>query len=229
MCLEKSQTGARTYQISRSQKVTVMVDTQLYLAFKPGDHPNETAAVSSILSCIRDVQNWMLMDRLKLNPDKTEFLILGTRQQLEKAITSHLVAGESRISPSTKVKNLGSWFDSNLDMLSHVNNICSSPFYYIYNRRRIRKYLFHQTAISLIHAFITSKLDYYNSLLYGLSTIHINKLQRVQNAAARLVTNTPRICHTTPILKDLHWLPIKYRIEFKIVLLTFKCLHGLAP
>ena len=67
------------------------------------------------------------------------------------------------------------------------------------------------------------------ALLYGLPTIHINKLQRVQNAAARLVTNTPRICHITPILKDPNWLPIKYRIEFKIVLLTFKCLYGLAP
>ena len=88
---------------------------------------------------------------------------------------------------------MGSWFDSNLNMLSHVNSICSSSFYYIYNRRRnpIRKYLRHQTAISLIPAFITSKLDYCNSLLYGPSTIHINKLQRVQNAAARLVTNTP--------------------------------------
>ena len=58
---------------------------------------------------------------------------------------------------------------------------------------------------------------------------HMNKLQRVQNAAARLVTNTPCVCHITPILKDLHWSPIKYRIEFKIVLLTFKCLQGLAP
>ena len=87
----------------------------------------------------------------------------------------------------------------------------------------------HQSAISLIHAFITSKLDYCNGLLYGLPTIHIDKLQRVQNAAARLVTNTPRICHITPILEDLHWLPIKYRIEFKIVLLTFKCLYELAP
>ena len=113
-------------------------------------------------------------------------------------------------------------------MLSHVNNICSLSFYYIYNIRRIRKYLSHQTAISLIHAFITSKLDNCNSLLYGLPNIHINKLRRVQNAAARLVTNTPRICHITPILKDLNWLPIKYRIKFKIVLSTFKCPYGLA-
>ena len=204
-------------------------DTQLYLAFKPGNYANETAAVSSIQSCIRDLQNWMLMDKLKLNPEKTEFLILGTRQQLEKVITSHLVVGESRICSSTKVKKLGSWFDPNLDMISHINNICSSSFYYLYNIRRIRKYLSHQSATSLIHAFITSKLDYCSSLLYGLPTIHINKLQRVQNAAARLVTNTPRISHITPILEDLHWLPIKYRTEFKIVLLTFKCLYGLAP
>ena len=120
--------------------------------------------MSSIQSCIPDVQSWMMMDRLKLNPDKTEFFILGTRQQLEKVIISHLVVGESRIGPSTKVNSLGSWFDFNLDMLSHVNNICSSSFYYIYNIRRIRKYLSQQTALSLIHAFITSKLDYYNSL-----------------------------------------------------------------
>ena len=139
-------------------------DTQLYLGFKPGDYANVTAAVSSIQSCIPDVQSWMMMDRLKLNLDKAEFLILGTRQQLEKVISSHLVVGESRIGPSTKVNSLGSWFDFNLDMLSHVNNICSSSFYYIYNMRRIRKYLSQQTALSLIHAFITSKLDYYNSL-----------------------------------------------------------------
>ena len=201
----------------------------LCILFKPGDYANETASVSSIQSCIRDVQTWMLMDRLKLNPDKTEFLFLGTRQQLERVNTSHLVVGESRISPSTKVKNLGSWFDSNLGMLSHVNNVCSSSFCDVYNIRKIRKYLSHQTATSLIHAFITIKLNYCNGLLYGLPTIHINKLQKVQNAATRLVTNIRCIRHITPILKDLHCLPINYRIEFRIVLLTFKCLYGLAP
>ena len=177
---------------------------------------------------MRDVQNWMLMGKFKLNPDKTEFII-WTRQRLEKVKTSHLIVGKSRINSLPQVRNLESWFYSNLDMLSHVNSICSSSFYYIYNIRRIRKYLSHQTAISLVRAFITSKLDYCSSLLYGLPTIHINKLQRVQNAAVKLATNTPCIYHVTPVLKDLQWFAVEHKIEFKIVSLTFKCLWGLAP
>ena len=165
------------------------------------------------------------MGKFKRNPDKTEFII-WTRQRLEKVKTSHLIVGEFRVNSLPQVRNVGSWFDSNLDMLSHVNSICSSSFYYIYNIRRIRKYLSHQTAVSLVRAFITSKLDYCCSLLYGLPTIHINKLQRVQNAAAKIVTNTPCIYHVTPVLKDLQWLAVEYKIEFKIRLLTFKCLWG---
>ena len=95
--------------------------------------------------------------------------------------------------------------------------------------RRIRKYLTRQSVEYLIHAFVTSKIDYCNGLLYGLPSSHILKLQRVQNAAARLVTGSPRFCHITPVLMSLHWLPIKFRVNYKIVLLTFKCLHGLAP
>ena len=170
------------------------------------------------------------MGKLKLHPDKTEFII-WTRQRLEKVKTSHLIVSESRINSLPQIRNFGSWSDSNLDMLSHVNSICSSSFYYIYNIRKIRKYLSHQTAISLVRAFITSKLDYCSSLLYGLPTIHINKLQRVQNAAAKLVTtcNTPLICQVTLVLKGVHWLPEKCRMKYKIMLLTFKCLYGLAP
>ena len=95
--------------------------------------------------------------------------------------------------------------------------------------RRIRKYLRRSVTESLVHAFITSRIDYCNSLLYGLPNSHIMKLQRIQNAAARLVTGTPRFCHVTPLLFHLHWLPISYRIKFKILLLTFKCLYGQAP
>lgn len=138
--------------------------------------------------------------------------------------------GESRICPSTQVKNLGSWFDPNLDMISHINNICSS-FQYLYNIRMIRKYWSRQSATSLIHAFITSKLYYRNSLLYGLSTIHINKLQRVQNASARLVTDTLQICHITPTLEYRHWRMVAHQIQNRIqnCAVTVKCLYGLAP
>ena len=80
-----------------------------------------------------------------------------------------------------------------------------------------------------VHAFITSHVDYCNSLLYGLPNYQLNKLQRVLNASARLVCNAPRFCHISPLLRGLHWLPVKARIEFKILLITFKAIHGLAP
>ena len=82
---------------------------------------------------------------------------------------------------------------------------------------------------TLVHAFITSNLDYCNSVLYSISKHQINKLQHIQNAAARLVRNKHKFEHITPVLKDLHWLKIEQRIEYKTILLTFKARHGLAP
>ena len=205
-------------------------DTQLYIAFRSGNDLEETAAITAMESCIADVSRWMHSDKLKLNSDKTECLLIGTRQQLQKVSNiSTLSVGDSQIAPSSEVRNLGAWFDSKMSMLSHINKTCSSAFNYLYNMRRIRKYLSRSVTESLVHAFITSRIDYCNSLLYGLPNSHIMKLQRIQNAAARLVTGTPRFCHVTPLLFHLHWLPISYRIKFKILLLTFKCLYGQAP
>ena len=205
-------------------------DTQLYIAFRSGNDLEETAAITAMESCIADISQWMHSDKLKLNSDKTECLLIGTRQQLQKVSNiSTLSVGDSQIAPSCEVRNLGTWFDSKMSMLSHINKTCSSAFYYLYNMRRIRKYLSRSVTESLVHAFITSRIDYCNSLLYGLPNSHIMKLQRIQNAAARLVTGTLRFCHVTPLLFHLHWLPISYRIKFTILLLTFKCLYGQAP
>ena len=137
--------------------------------------------------------------------------------------------GSARVSPVSAVRNLGSWFDSQLTMSSHISKLCSVVFYHLCNIRRIRKYLSQETAGTLVHAFITSRIDYCNSLLYGLPSNQLAKIQRVLNASARLVCNAPRFCHITPIMRDLHWLPIRARINFKVLLLTFKALHGLAP
>lgn len=82
---------------------------------------------------------------------------------------------------------------------------------------------------TLIHAFNTSRIDCYNSLLYGLPASHLHKLQRVLNAAARLICSAPRHCHITPSFLDLHWLPIKEWIHFKVIHFTFKAIHGIAP
>ena len=100
----------------------------------------------------------------------------------------------------------------------------------LYKIRRIRKYLSYKSAQTLILALVIGRLDYCNSLLYGLPASYIIKLQRVQNAAARLIiSNTTRFDHISPVMKDLHWLPVKYRIMFKLVVYTFKALHGSAP
>ena len=101
--------------------------------------------------------------------------------------------------------------------------------YFLYNIRRIRKYLSRRSTETLIHAFVSSRIDYCNSLLYGLSTYQLNKLQRAQNAAARLIFQKSKYYHVRPLLYNLHWLPVKFRIDFKILLLTYKAINGLAP
>ena len=107
--------------------------------------------------------------------------------------------------------------------------ICVSCQYHLRNIAKIRKYLSEDTSQILVHAFISSKLDNCNSLLYGLPKHLLNRLRLIQNTAARIVTLSKRFDHITPILFKLHWLPLGYRIHFKILLLVYKCLNGLAP
>ena len=156
--------------------------------------------------------------------------MIGTRPQLEKGDIDSLKISDSVITPSKDaVRNLASWFDETFSMQSHVNKTCKAGYYYLHNLSGIRKYLDKKTTECLVHVFITSRLDYCNSLLYGLPDCLISKLSRVQNAAARLVYKAPRFCHTSPILQELHWLPIRDRIKFKVILITFKAIKGAAP
>ena len=118
--------------------------------------------------------------------------------------------------------------DPKLSFNTQINEICKSSFYFLYNIKKIRKFLTKENNAVLIHAFITCKLDYCNSLYYGLPVCQIAKLQRVQNAAARLVCAI-RYDHITPILMGLRWLPVRFRIIFKLLSFVFKSLHCLAP
>ena len=205
-------------------------DTQLYLSFKPDYNTSQIEAISAMNRCIDDLRNWMIKQRLMINDDKTEFLLIGTRKQLAKINTAcSITVGEYDIDPSLCARNLGVWFDSQLNMSMHITKFCNAAFKHLHNIRCIKKYLSRDSLLTLIHAFITSRLDYCNSLLYGLPKSQIAKLQRIQNAAARLAMNIGKYSHVTPALYDLHWLPVHARIHFKILVLTFKAIHRLAP
>ena len=177
-------------------------DSQVYISFSPNDRAEQLAVVRNMEDCIRDIHFWMLNNDLKFNDDKIEFLIIGSSQQLEKLDNISIRVGDSDIHPVPLARNLGCWFDSRLSIIK----LCASSFYYIYNIRRIRKYISRQSPTD-VHAFITSRLDYCNGLSYGLPDCLdclLNKLQRVQNACARLIFREQKFCHLTPPIYELH-------------------------
>ena len=146
-------------------------------------------------------------------------MIIGTSQQLAKVSITSLRVGTATITPVSSARNLGSWFDSKRTLAIHISKTCNSAFYYLFNLRRIRKYLSKNNTKTLVHAFISIRIDYCNSILYGLPEYQLNKVQRVENMCTRLICNESKYCHITPLLVDVHWLPVKFRIQFKILLI----------
>ena len=131
---------------------------------------------------------------------------------------------------SEYVRDLGVTIDTNLKFQQHIKNICKSASFGIFKIGKIWKLLDLPTTAKLTHAFVSSHLDYCNSVFPAfLIHIYLLPFQRIQNTAARLVTLSRKSEHITPILRSLHWLPIHHRITFKVLLLTYKILHGQAP
>ena len=185
---------------------------------------------NEIAECIESVERWMRSNRLKLNSDKTQFMWLGSKQQLAKIETECMQIGEHCIKFSTSAKNLGVTFDPELKMDLHVNNITRSCFFQLRQLRSIRRSLTMEATKTLVHSLVSSRVDYCNSIFYGATNAVLRRLQSVLNAAARLITNTRKFDHITPVLRDqLHWLPIRQRIIFKIATFVRNSLHGRGP
>ena len=201
---------------------------QLYLFFKSSSLEHKELSVATIQACVGDNDLWMTENKLKLNKDKTEFVIIGS-QHRPKPQLDLLTSGSESVSSCDAARNIGVIIDDKLNLDKHIASICKSSFFHIRNIARIRRFLSAESTIALVHAFITCRLDNCNSLLYGLPKHLIQRLQRVQNCAAGLVLSGRRQDHITPMLKELHWLPVEQRIVFKILLFTYKALNGLAP
>lgn len=202
-------------------------DTQLYFAFKPTP-TEQQASIERIEACVCEIDSWMVSNKLKLNREKTELLVLSARHRPRPLIESVQVANE-QILPSVSARNIGVIFDQDMFLEQHVADICKVCFYHLRNIARIRDYLSLPDTETLVHAFITTKLDSCNSLLVGLPKSLLDRLQSVQNSAARLITRSKKYEHISPVMKQLHWLPVSSRITYKILLITFKALNGLAP
>ena len=144
----------------------------------------ETEARGPMEKCIRAVRAWLIVDKLKLNEDKSEFMLIGTCQQLSKVRTDSLMVGDTQVKSVSEARNLGVWFNSNFQFHSHINKTCQSAFFSLYKIRRIKKFMPFEAAKSLVQAFVISRIDYCNAILHGLPAIHVNKFQRVQNTAA---------------------------------------------
>ena len=151
-------------------------------------------------------------------------LVISSRHPTIKIHTPQVMNGASEVRPVDSVKDLGVVFDSGMTMDGHISPVCRSVGFYIRNVGKIRRYLTSEACEWVFHALVTCRLDLNNALLMGLRQRLVTRIQRCQNIAARIVT-CQKTSHITPILMELHWLPVEFRVQYK-VLFMFSALNG---
>ena len=204
-------------------------DTQLYLTFDPKVGDAENHAAAAVSAALGEICRWMKSNFLKLNEKKTEYLLFSSPHMSNVITGTPVLVGDESVSPVSKARNRGVILDRTMSMEKHISHVCQSAYYQLRRIAEIRHCLTFGAAENIIHALITSRLDFCNSLLAGLPSSAISRLQAVQNAAARLLMGIRKYDHISPTLRELHWLPVYYRVQYKILLLTYKALHKLSP
>jgi len=201
-------------------------DIQLYYSLRTDDFND----LSLLTQCTQDVSRWFLENRLLLNPNKTEAVVFGTRQRLQSVDTSNGIrAVDETVQFADSVKLLGVTLDSSLSFDRHVSDVVRGCNYHLRAFKHIRPRLTIDTAKLVACSLIGARLDYCNSLLYGVTDRNINRLQSVQNQAARVVCQAPWSSESSELRRSLHWLPVRQRIQFKTALITYKVINTAMP
>ena len=201
-------------------------DTQLQDSASP---ENIQTLLTRTSECYSDVKNWMTNNKLKLNDDKTEAILISTRQKLSQLPPLSLQLCNTTIPISESAKNLGVHLDSTLSMQNFVSQTAKSCYYHLRRISLIRKHLTTEATVKLVLCLIMSRIDYCNSLPSGVNQSYIHTLQRIQNNAARLILIKKKTDHISPLLTQLHWLPVQKRILYKLDTICYKCLNNAAP
>ena len=195
-------------------------DSQIYVPLKKSESFN----VQPLLDCLQDIKAWMSLNFLNFNEKKTEVMVFNG-----SAVSPQVDLGDLERYRRPIISNLGVKVDSDLTFDSQIKAVVKASFFQLRQLAKIKPVLQKKLFETVIHAFVTTRLDYCNALYMGATEASIARLQLVQNAAARLLTNSRKYDHITPILASLHWLPVHFRIHFKVILFVFKALNGLAP
>ena len=175
-----------------------------------------------------EIKPWMSTNMLRLNDNKTEIMAVGGPRRNLMELKS-LTVGNEEVDVTKCVRLLGVDSDSDLTLKKHVRNVAKKCFYTLKNMFKIRRCINETAAKAMVHTMITSKLDYCNAILYGLSESTLKHFTRVQNLSARFTSQHGKYEHISPVLRQFHWLTIRQRIPYKVLILTFKSLNGLAP
>ena len=185
--------------------------------------------IKSTFICIEGLSLWMASNRLKLNPDKTEFMWLTSRGRQHLIDHSSIVGNVINIKPSSTVRFLEDYVDEAMRFEAH-RKCCVNMFFQLRLLKVIRNCIPLDTTKTLVNAFAVTRLDYCNSLLAGIPSCQLDRLQLVFNATARLGCRASRYDHITPLLRDeLHWFRCRERITFKLCVTVYKSLHNEAP
>lgn len=204
-------------------------DHSYYSYFKPSSTNEEAHCIRMLEDCAKIVGKWMNLNRLQLNSSKTEFIKFGSSTQLQKCIIEGIDIIDTHVNESISIKYLGVHLDNELSFCTHITEKCKTAMFQLHRIRVLRSHLSRKSLELIIHSLVLSQLDYCCTLLYGLPNSSLAKLQRVQNFAAKLIFNKNKFDSATECLKELHWLPIKYRILFRLLCMSYKCVNDQAP
>ena len=201
-------------------------DTEISDSAPPSDF---TSAQSNIQSCINDTLSWMQSNKLKLNTEKTEMMLVGSSVHISSVGCESADTDGSCISFQTTVTYLGVHLDQTLSVKQHISSLCCTTFLALRRIASICLFLSNSSIEKLIASVITSRLDYCNAMFAGVANEQIAHIEKIQNNATQLILKKSNCDHVTLLLKELHWLPVKYCIQYKLATLAFRHFDGTLP
>ena len=204
-------------------------DHGLRKPFSANNREEEICVMNGITNSMETIKNWMDSNWLQMNTSKTELILFGSGVQLSKCVTNSIHIGSDLVERSSSIKYLGVTLDENMTLRKHIILKCQRASYNLHNIKLIRHSLTEDACKQVIYGLVLSHLDYCNGMYMGLPNVDILKMQRVQNAAAKLALQRKWSDSSTDALRALHWLPVQERIKFKILTIVHKCLYDHAP